>query len=152
MRAMPPSINITVNVSIGYPRHTSRYEIVIQKTTALHKREGYISWDEYFMGVALLSAHRSKDPNTQVGACIVNNKNKIVGAGYNGLPRGCDDNDFPSKSREIFWIRSMLTYAMQNSTPYLTISVWILVAAKFTRFYFPATNVLKQLYRPALQR
>lgn len=95
MRAMPPSINITVNVSIGYPRHTSRYEIVIQKTTALHKREGYISWDEYFMGVALLSAHRSKDPNTQVGACIVNNKNKIVGAGYNGLPRGCDDNDFP---------------------------------------------------------
>ena len=47
------------------------------------------------MGVALLSAKRSKDPATQVGACIVNNKNKIVGAGYNGLPAGCDDNDFP---------------------------------------------------------
>lgn len=61
----------------------------------MQKREGYISWDEYFMGVALLSAHRSKDPGTQVGACIVNSKNKIVGAGYNGLPRGCDDNDFP---------------------------------------------------------
>lgn len=59
------------------------------------KREGYISWDEYFMGVALLSAKRSKDPSTQVGACIVNNKNKIVGAGYNGLPIGCDDNEFP---------------------------------------------------------
>lgn len=61
----------------------------------LEKRKDYISWDEYFMGVALLSARRSKDPNTQVGACIVNEKNKIVGAGYNGLPIGCDDDDFP---------------------------------------------------------
>lgn len=47
------------------------------------------------MGVALLSGHRSKDPHTQVGACIVNDKNKIVGAGYNGLPIGCSDDDFP---------------------------------------------------------
>jgi dCMP deaminase len=61
----------------------------------LKKRVGYISWDEYFMGVALLSAKRSKDPNTQVGACIVNEKNKIVGAGYNGLPIGCSDDEFP---------------------------------------------------------
>jgi dCMP deaminase len=62
---------------------------------ALQKRQSYISWDEYFMGVALLSACRSKDPNTQVGACIVNDKNKIVGAGYNGLPIGCHDDEFP---------------------------------------------------------
>ncbi|MEO7393700.1 MAG: dCMP deaminase family protein [Chitinophagaceae bacterium] len=61
----------------------------------MKKRQDYISWDEYFMGVALLSAKRSKDPNTQVGACIVNEKNKIVGAGYNGLPIGCNDDDFP---------------------------------------------------------
>ena len=61
----------------------------------MQKRTDYISWDEYFMGVALLSARRSKDPNTQVGACIVNDKNKIVGAGYNGLPIGCDDDQFP---------------------------------------------------------
>jgi dCMP deaminase len=61
----------------------------------MSKRTNYISWDEYFMGVALLSAKRSKDPATQVGACIVNTKNKIVGAGYNGLPAGCDDNEFP---------------------------------------------------------
>ena len=59
------------------------------------KRQDYISWDEYFMGVALLSAKRSKDPNTQVGACIVNDKNKIVGAGYNGLPIECSDDEFP---------------------------------------------------------
>lgn len=59
------------------------------------KRTSYISWDEYFMGVALLSARRSKDPHTQVGACIVNSNNKIVGAGYNGLPTGCDDDEYP---------------------------------------------------------
>lgn len=61
----------------------------------MKKREDYISWDEYFMGIALLSARRSKDPNTQVGACIVNKKNKIVGTGYNGLPVGCSDDEFP---------------------------------------------------------
>ena len=61
----------------------------------MKKRQDYISWDEYFMGVALLSAKRSKDPSTQVGACIVSDRNKIVGAGYNGLPMGCDDDDFP---------------------------------------------------------
>lgn len=61
----------------------------------MEKRDDYISWDEYFMGIALLSAMRSKDPNTQVGACIVNDNNKIMSVGYNGLPIGCDDNDFP---------------------------------------------------------
>ena len=59
------------------------------------KRDGYISWDEYFMGIALLSANRSKDPHTQVGACIVNDRNRIMSVGYNGLPVGCDDDDFP---------------------------------------------------------
>lgn len=55
----------------------------------------HISWDEYFMGVALLSAKRSKDPNTQVGACIVNQEKRIVGIGYNGFPYGCNDAIFP---------------------------------------------------------
>lgn len=59
------------------------------------KREDYISWDEYFMGVAYLSSMRSKDPNTQVGACIVSPKNKILSMGYNGLPIGCSDDEFP---------------------------------------------------------
>lgn len=61
----------------------------------MQKRMDYLSWDEYFMGVALLSARRSKDPNTQVGACIINEKKKIVGIGYNGLPLGCSDDTFP---------------------------------------------------------
>ena len=59
------------------------------------KRTDYISWDEYFMGIALLSSMRSKDPSTQVGACIVNDENKIIGVGYNGFPKGCSDDEFP---------------------------------------------------------
>lgn len=59
------------------------------------KRTDYITWDEYFMGVAKLSARRSKDPNTQVGACIINQDKRIIGIGYNGLPWGCDDDEFP---------------------------------------------------------
>ncbi|MBE5857881.1 MAG: dCMP deaminase family protein [Lachnospiraceae bacterium] len=59
------------------------------------KRQDYISWDEYFMGIAHLAGMRSKDPNTQVGACIVSDDNKILSMGYNGFPRGCSDDEFP---------------------------------------------------------
>lgn len=59
------------------------------------KRKDYISWDEYFMGVASLSSLRSKDPNTRVGACIVNNDKRIISIGYNGFPRGVSDDLFP---------------------------------------------------------
>lgn len=62
------------------------------------KRKDYISWDEYFMGVAKLSGMRSKDPSTQVGACIVSEDNKILSMGYNGFPLGCSDDEFP-------WVR-----------------------------------------------
>lgn len=74
------------------------------------KRENYISWDEYFMGVALLSGKRSKDPSTQVGACIVNIQNKIVGVGYNGFPIGCSDEDFP-------WVKE--GSALETKYPYV---------------------------------
>ncbi len=59
------------------------------------KRTDYISWDDYFMAVAQLSAHRSKDPGTQVGACIVNKNKRIIGIGYNGFPAGCSDDELP---------------------------------------------------------
>ena len=59
------------------------------------KRTDYISWDEYFMAVAKLAGMRSKDPNTQVGACIVSQNNKILSMGYNGFPVGCSDDEFP---------------------------------------------------------
>lgn len=75
------------------------------------KREGYISWNDYFMGIAILSAHRSKDPNSQVGACIVNKEKKIVGIGYNGFPRGCSDDALP-------WAREADT-ALDTKYPYV---------------------------------
>lgn len=59
------------------------------------KRQDYISWDEYFMGIALLASMRSKDPNTQVGACIVSRDNIILSTGYNGFPKGCSDDEYP---------------------------------------------------------
>ncbi len=61
----------------------------------MDKRKDYISWNEYFMGVALLAAQRSKDPNTQVGACIVDGEKRIISTGYNGFPHGCSDDEFP---------------------------------------------------------
>lgn len=64
------------------------------------KREEYLSWDEYFMGIAVLSAKRSKDPSTQVGACIVNKDNRIISVGYNGMPRCCSDDEFPWDKNE----------------------------------------------------
>lgn len=64
------------------------------------KRQDYLSWDEYFMGLAILSGERSKDPNTQVGACIVDKDNRIVSVGYNGAPTGYDDD------RDMNWERS----------------------------------------------
>ncbi len=61
-----------------------------------------ISWDEYFMGIALFSKYRSKDPHTKVGACIVNEDKHIVGVGYNGMPNGCADKDFPWTNQGAF--------------------------------------------------
>lgn len=75
------------------------------------KRQDYISWDEYFMGVAHLASLRSKDPNTQVGACIVSEDNKILSMGYNGFPCGCSDEDFP-------WAREGAE--LETKYPYVT--------------------------------
>lgn len=76
-------------------------EKTCEKGAFCMKREGYISWDEFFMGVAMLAAQRSKDPSTQVGACIVSGDddpaggNVILSTGYNGFPAGCSDDEFP---------------------------------------------------------
>ncbi len=82
----------------AYGRHiykARRRRALIRKGFYMTKREDYISWDEYFMGIAILSGCRSKDPNSQVGSCIVSDQNRILSVGYNGFPRGCDDEEFP---------------------------------------------------------
>lgn len=73
------------------------------------KRTDYISWDEYFMGIAMLSAERSKDNSTQVGACIVGADRRILSVGYNGMPSGCDDDEMPWK-REGDFLDSKYAY------------------------------------------
>lgn len=83
--------------------------------TETSKRKDYISWDEYFMGVADLSGLRSKDPNTQVGACIVSEDNKILSMGYNGFPKGCSDDDFP-------WARECEGDDSQYNTKYMYVT------------------------------
>ncbi len=88
-------------------------------------RKEYITWDQYFMGVAKLSALRSKDPKTQVGACIINNDLRIVGIGYNGFPKGCEDSQFPWESKGAFgetkypYVVHAEANAILNATSYL---------------------------------
>ena len=78
------------------------------------KRQDYLSWDEYFMGLALLSAERSKDPSTQVGACIVNPELKIVSVGYNGAPRGYDDDKDMTWEREGDFLDTKYAYVCHS--------------------------------------
>ena len=80
----------------------------------MKQRNDYINWDEYFMGIALLSAMRSKDPNSQVGACIVSPENKILSLGYNGMPMGCDDDAMPWAARASLWTPNICTSAMPS--------------------------------------
>lgn len=79
------------------------------------KRKDYLGWDAYFMSVAILSSLRSKDPNTQVGACIVNDENRIVGIGYNGFPAGCSDDELPWK-REGEYLDTKYPYVCHAET------------------------------------
>lgn len=91
--------NYIVNVPITNYDQLCTLFLRVKKSS---KRQNTLDWDEYFMGVAFLAAMRSKDPSTQVGACIVNEENKrIVGVGYNGFPWGCSDDDFPWTKGEL---------------------------------------------------
>jgi len=109
----------------------------------MSKRNNYISWDEYFMGIALLSAQRSKDPSTQVGACIVNPRNKIISVGYNGMPTGISDDEFP-------WVREGAP--LETKYPYVchaelnailnNIGISLETAKSMSRS-FPAMNVAR---------
>lgn len=74
-------------------------------------RKDYLSWDQYFMSIALLSAQRSKDDHSQVGACIVNPDKRIVGIGYNGMPFGCNDNLYPW-NRDGDWLETKYPYVV----------------------------------------
>ena len=81
------------------------------------QRRDALSWDDYYMAVAFLSSMRSKDPSTQVGACIVNEDKRIVGIGYNGFPRGCSDDELPWAREAPVPRRSRATSPMSSRKP-----------------------------------
>lgn len=114
------------------------------------KRENYISWDEYFMGVAKLSAMRSKDPVTQVGACIVNDKKRIVGIGYNGFPKGVDDDTFPWGKGED-WLHSKYPYVVHAEPNAILNSTVSLDNASLYVTLFPCNECAKLIVQSGIK-
>jgi Deoxycytidylate deaminase len=118
----------------------------------MSKRIDYISWDEYFMGVAMLSGKRSKDPNTQVGCCIVSEDNRILSMGYNGLPRGCSDDEFPwgregdnpLETKYFYTVHSELNAILNYSGPSL-------VGAKIYVSLFPCNECAKAIIQSGIK-
>jgi dCMP deaminase len=107
------------------------------------KRTTYLSWDEYFMAVALLSAQRSKDPNTQVGACVANEQNRIVGVGYNGFPAGCSDDVLPWDRQGPFLETKYPYVCHAELNAVLNAISTDLEIAEFMLAFFPATSAQK---------
>ena len=111
------------------------------------KRDDYISWDEYFMGVAKLAAMRSKDPNTQVGSCIVSEDNNILSMGYNGFPKGCSDD--PGRERPVMSsIPSIPLSLTRNSTPSSITEAAALSAERYMYLFSRVTSAPRRSFRP----
>lgn len=116
-----------------------------------NKRQDYITWDEYFMGVAMLSAMRSKDPNTQVGACIVSEDNKILSMGYNGFPMGCSDDEF-SWSREGDPLENKYLYTTHSElNAILNYQGGSLAGAKLYVSLFPCNECAKAIIQAGIK-
>ncbi len=114
------------------------------------KRDNYISWDEYFMGVANLSALRSKDDTSQVGACIVDHKNHIVGIGYNGFPNGCNDDEFPWE-REGDFLNTKYAYVVHAEANAILNASVSLEDAKIYVTLFPCNECAKLIIQSGIK-
>ncbi len=114
------------------------------------KRENYIGWDEYFMGVANLSALRSKDDSSQVGACIVNQRNRIVGIGYNGMPYGCNDDLFPWK-REGGFLDTKYAYVVHAEANAILNSSTDLDGSRIYVTLFPCNECAKLIIQSGIK-
>lgn len=115
------------------------------------KRENYIDWETYFMGLALLSSQRSKDPNTQVGACIVSDDNKILSMGYNGFPNGCSDDEFPWE-REGEEINSKYMYVCHSELNAILNSKCDLKGATIYVTLFPCNECTKAIIQSGIKK
>ena len=114
------------------------------------KSTNYISWDEYFMGVALLSSFRSKDPSTKVGACIVNKNNRIIGIGYNGLPYGCNDDEYPW-DREGEFLDTKYPYVVHAEPNAILNSTSSLEGATLYVSLFPCNECMKLIIQSGIR-
>ena len=117
------------------------------------KRKDYISWDEYFMGVAYLASMRSKDPNTQVGACIVSEANKILSIGYNGMPIGCDDDEYPWERESVDPLESKYLYTTHSElNAILNYRGGSLEGAKIYVTLFPCNECAKAIIQCGIKK
>jgi dCMP deaminase len=115
------------------------------------KREDYLHWDDYFMGIALLSAQRSKDPSTQVGACIVDENNKIVGIGYNGFPRGCSDDELSWARKAADVKETKYPYVVHAEVNAILNSTVKLNNAKMYVALFPCNECMKMIIQAGIK-
>lgn len=117
------------------------------------KRSDYLSWDEYFMHIAQLSSLRSKDPNTQVGACIVNRDNRILSIGYNGAPNGFPDDDFPweREGEELETKYPYVCHAELNAILNFAGSKSMLNGAKLYVTLFPCNDCAKAITQSGIK-
>ncbi|SKA01860.1 deoxycytidylate deaminase [Anaerorhabdus furcosa] len=115
------------------------------------KRENVLNWDQYFMGMAHLSALRSKDPSTQVGAVIVDETNRVVSIGYNGLPRGCNDDEFPwgreggmLESKYAFVVHAELNAILNSPRPVKNCAIYVSL--------FPCNECAKAIIQSGIKK
>lgn len=114
------------------------------------KRKNVLSWDAYFMSIAHLSALRSKDPNTQVGACIVNSQKRVVGVGYNGFPKGCDDDEFPWE-REGDFLETKYPYVVHAELNAILNSIQSLNGCTIYVSLFPCNECAKAIIQSGIK-
>ncbi len=115
------------------------------------KRENYLTWDEYFMGIALISAERSKDPNSQVGACIVDKDNKIVSLGYNGAPIGYDDDKDMTWEREGDFLDTKYAYVCHSELNAILNSKMPVKDCKIYVTLFPCNECAKAIIQSGIK-
>ncbi len=114
--------------------------------------KNYINWDDYFMGIAILSSKRSKDPNTQVGACIINTDKRIIGIGYNGLPKGCDDLEFPWGNSSDNLLDTKYPYVVHAEANAILNSTCSLKEATIYTTLFPCNECAKLIIQSGISK
>lgn len=115
------------------------------------KREDYLSWEEYFMGLAILSAERSKDPNSQVGACIVDHNNKIISVGYNGAPIGFNDDKDMKWDREGDFLDTKYAYVCHSELNAILNSKAPVSGSKIYVTLFPCNECAKAIIQSGIK-